>query len=194
MWTLFLSSRAFYGRCDFAKVCIFRIGISMYYFLGRFSYLYWASPSSVSTLIKDLGLWRNRLKARLILERPLTMATVLGWPVAEAVCPFDLEEGLGVCSLELLECTVDMDELLPSPASEDEVIPNSASIRPEVDLPRLRERGVSSGVWSISWKANKLDLTVTDKWHTPLRISTARAYFVPCSKLCPFTSRICRSV
>ena len=169
--------------------CIFRIGICTIFY-WRFSYLYWASPSSVSTLIKDLGLWRNRLKARLILDRPLTMATVLGWP-DEAVWPFDLDEGLGVCSLELLEWTVDMDELLPSPTSEDEAIPNSASIRPEVDLPRLRERGVSSGVWSISWKANKLDLTVTDKWHTPLRISTARAYFVPCSKLCPFTSRIC---
>ena len=119
------------------------------------------------------------LKARLIFDLPLTMATVLG------ACLRDV--GFGVCSLELFEWTVDIDELLPS-ASED--VPKS-SIRPEVDLPRLRERGVSSGVWSISWKANKLDLTVTLKWHTPLRISKARAYLVPCSKLCPFTSRIC---
>ena len=59
------------------------------------------------------------MKARLILDLPLTIATVLG------AC--FLEEGLGVCSLELFEWIVDMEELRPSASDE---VPKS-SIRPE---------------------------------------------------------------
>ena len=82
---------------------------------------------------------------------------------------------------------MDKDELRPSGPEFSEPLENS-SIRPDVDLPLLLDLGVSSGVWSISWKASKLDFTVILKWHTPLRISKARPYRVPCSKLCPFTS------
>ena len=41
-----------------------------------------AFPSKLSTFIKDLGLWRNRLNARLILDFPLGAAVVDG-PVSE---------------------------------------------------------------------------------------------------------------
>lgn len=116
------------------------------------------------------------LKALLILD--LLLLAAAG---AEAF----LAPGVGVLSLEVEWPTVD--ELLPSTSVTDDA---KSSIRPEVDLPRLRDLGVSSGVCSISLKANKLDLTVTLKWQTPLRISRARPYLVPCSKLCPLTSRI----
>ncbi len=79
------------------------------------------SPSRVSMLIRLLGLCKNRLKARLILDLALPPALI--FLVAELPPRWD---GVGVLSRELeaavvVECfAIDMDELRPSSSLWDE--------------------------------------------------------------------------